>query len=123
MLDNSWNGARGVDYDHDTIYQAALMAYEMVRDEPPDAQWRALLYLATGDRELWAWLAPRLDFPQGRVRLDDAMGPGGEPQHLLTLARHLFSGSPAQVNLVATLQALGDRNRAVVLGAMNEFCG
>ncbi len=123
MLDNGWSGVRGVDYNHDTVYQAALMAYEMMRGEAPNSQWRALLYLGTGDQELWAWLTPRLDFHQGCVRLNDAMMSSGESQRLLTLARHLFGGNPAQVNLADTLQSLGDRNRAVVLGAMNEFCG
>ncbi len=123
MLDVTWGGVRGVDDDHDTAYRAALMAYEMVRGEAAAPQWRALLFLGTGDPELWAWLAPRLDFLQGHVRLDDATEPRGEPQRLLTLARHLFHGHPAQVNLVDVLHGLGDRNRALALGAMTEFCG
>jgi hypothetical protein len=122
MLDETWRDMRGVDRDHDTLFQATLIAFTMARGKSPDQHWRALLYLATGDRELWSWLAPRLDFNQGRVHLEDAVGLGGEPQRLLILARHLFDGNPCQVNLAGLLQALSDRNRAVALGAMNEFC-
>jgi hypothetical protein len=122
MQEIRWGSERGVDRDHETLYQAALIAYEMVRGEVPDQRWRALLYLATGDRDLWAWLAPRLDLHQGNVRLND-VEPGGEPRHLLILARHLFQRNPAQVNLVTLLGSLGDRNRAVALGALGEFCG
>ncbi len=122
MLDTTWS-ARGVDRDHDTLFQAALMAYELVRGEAPDPQWRALLYLGTGDRELWAWIAPRLDLYNGCVHLDDGSEPAGEPQRLLTLASHLFRGQPTQMDMAQLLQSLDTRNRAVVLGAMEEFCG
>lgn len=72
---------------------------------------------------MWAWLRPRLDLHQGHVHFEDAVEPNGELQRLLTIACHLFYGNPVQVNVDDILQALGDRNRAVVLGAMGEFCG
>jgi hypothetical protein len=122
MLDTVWS-ARGVDHDHDTLYQATLMAYEMVRGEAPDPQWRALLYLGTGDRELWAWLAPRLDLYNGYVHLDDGSEPAGEPQRLLTMASHLFRGKPAYMDMAHLFQSLNARSCAVVLGAMEEYCG
>jgi len=177
MVVDSWRGVQGVDRDHDTAYQATLLAYEMVRGEPPDQHWRAQLYVSAGDckgqqhvahgserllcadhardsgrcigidrlttepsvarlcimllpltvsagdRDLWAWMMLRLDFNQGHAHLEDTLEPSCEAQQVLTLARHLFRGSPTQVNIASLLQSLGDRSRAVLLGSMNEFCG
>jgi len=81
-----------------------------------DQRWRALLYIGTGNGDLWAWLAPRLDFAAGRIRMDgNAQVLSGESRELLVLAQHFFAGQPAELNVAALLQRLDDRGRAVVL--------
>ncbi len=132
----------GVDAAHEAAYLGALDEYERERDQPADAAWRALLYIATGDPALWAWMRPSLDYRQDRVDLrpflpgshrDDADLPDmfrhflGSPHitALLELARHLHGGPGGigQINLAGMIQTLRDHYYEVAIGALREYRG
>jgi hypothetical protein len=92
--------------DHQQRYGELVRAYVRARDDEPNRNWRAFLWLVTAQPSLWVKFEPYVDVARATVDFDglNAGAWSAKDQHVSMLARALFSDAGAvEITAVAGL--------------------